>query len=417
MQSSLVLEYDRGNIKKFFMSSVPKRTRYLFKSIETKIMKGNNNMKNETTTIFALVRSYKLYIGKTRGRRISAVYSRHRCGEHAATCKHFAKPAPSPDLHILVRQEMKYCEAYKYVLAYIQAFCEAGYEILNHPRSIERSNDLKEDTQMIYNEIKTKNVSELLQSTRVSKVTDADIQLKEEDAANKKEKSDYQLTIRLTKRERDHFRQLSEDLHLNQHQTLLYLFDKCEKTDPVFLDFTGDSYLRVLFDCQKEEIERLKKEKQLLLEKFITSRDDKSKQLAVERKAFADVKAGIASYFALMKNATPIPLEIEYGLYRNTEDVDKFEYPENAGVYLFRPQMVLRGKGRYSALFIMGFDEKNNRYLKFRYYPKSNYVGIPIPDSTFSVRGAKWLVGCRAAKDCAMDLYCSFPVNICPKNF
>lgn len=372
-------------------------------------------MKDKIITIFALVKDNILYIGKSNGKRISAVYSRHRNGKHVSTHKHFAKPAPPPDLHILFRQPMQDFEAYKYVLSYIRLFREAGYQILNCPRSIERSYELKENTLEIFESIKTNNIPKLLQTTRITKITDADIKadrIIEKDTPN----ADCMLTIRLTKNERDRFRQIGATLNLNQHQTLLYLFDKCAQPDPFFIDLGGDSYLRILFDCQREEIEKLNTKNSALTKKLISYRDDNNKKLSSAREAFTDIKASISSYFAMMESTAPTPLEIEYGLYKNATDIKKYKYPENSGIFLIRPQMVLRGKGRYSAQFILGFDINTNRYLKFRFYPKQTYVGVPIPDSRFSTRGSMWLVGCKNANDGAMQLYCSLPMDIRQKN-
>ena len=368
-------------------------------------------MQTAVHTIYALVKDKEVYIGKTKGKRVSAVYSSHCCGEHAATCRRFAKPMPAPELHVLIRREMQDFEAYKYVLAYIRVFREAGYVILNAPRSIERSNDLKEDTQRIFDEIKPTGVSELLQSTKINKLTDADITMPEELAEDRKDNKCSHLTIRLTKEEKEHFQELGGSLHLNQRETLLYLFDKCKQEDPMFLDLEGDTYLRAILDCYRKDVARLRKANLELHEKLTASRDDKSKKLKDARESFAAVKASVAKYFSLQDSAVPIPLELEYGLYRQFEDVDMYEYPETAGTFQIRPQVVLRGHGRYSAWFVLGVTE-SGRYLKVRYYPRKDYVGVPIPDSRFTVRGSVWLVGCEAANDGAMDLYCSYPLMI-----
>lgn len=362
-------------------------------------------------TIYALIKGNKVYVGKTTGKRISAVYSAHMCGEKLATRANFAKPASAPDLHILHRSEMLPFVAYKYVIAYIRCFLDAGYEILNAPRSIERVRELKEDTKKIFTAIAPKSVPELLELTRVKKVTEADIRDKEVRGEGLKEKADCQLTIRLTQKEKAHFQKLGSDLHLNQHQTLLYLFDKCEQTDPMFIDLEGDSYLRALFDTYREEIQKLNKANENLHDKLMSSREDKNKKIAALNESLANIKTSVRAYFDLMENAMPIPLEIKYGLYSETTEAEKYKYPQTAGVYLIRPQMVLRGKGRYSAMFIMCYGE-NGEPLKFRYYPKKNYIGVPIPDSQFSMRGSKWLVGCWKASDGSMDLYASLPLTV-----
>lgn len=368
-------------------------------------------MKLKVHTIYALIRGETAYIGKTAGKRVSAVYSAHICGEKLATRADFAKPKPAPDLHILHRSEMLAFEAYKHTLAYIHFFNNAGYKILNSPRSIQRAYNLKEDTQRIFDGINSRSISELLELTSVNNVTEADIKPKKAHKEDEKKNADCQITIRLSQKEKAYFQKLGNKLHFNQHQTLLYLFDKCEQTDPVFLDLEGDSYLRVLFDAYREEIQKLNKANETLHDKLVASREDKNKKIAALNESLANIKTSVRAYFDLMENAMPIPLEIEYGLYHETAEAEKYKYPQTAGVYLIRPQMVLRGKGRYSAMFIMCYGE-NGEYLKFRYYPKKNYIGVPIPDSQFSMRGSKWLVGCREANDGSMDLYASFPLTV-----
>lgn len=368
-------------------------------------------------TIYVLKRGNKVYVGKTKGKRMSAVVSRHFCGKYMSTQRYFAKPSPAPDLHVLHRSEMPPFVAYKYVLAYIRYFIDTGYEILNAPRSIQRAQDLKEDTQEIFDRISRTDITEILEDTYIEKVTSADIR-SEKISDDTKKMAYTQLTIRLTTEEKKRFQELSANLNLNQRETLLYLFDKCNQTDPMFLDLEGDSYLRVLLDAYRAEIEKYKNINVSLLGQLKNYREDKNKKLLALRETIARINTIVTAYCGLMEKASPIPLKIEHGLYRGTEGIDRHKYPDTAGVYLIRPQMVLRGKGRYSAMFIICYGE-NGEHFKFRYYPKKNYVGVPIPDSPFSVRGSNWLVGCREANDGAMDLYSSFPLNVCfpDKNF
>ncbi|MBO5954249.1 MAG: hypothetical protein J6Q53_09095 [Oscillospiraceae bacterium] len=372
-------------------------------------------MNKKTFSIYALINDQKVYVGKTKGKRISAVFSYHRNGKNASTRTYFVKPAPAPECYLLRRSEMRAFEAYKWVLVYIRMFRDADYEILNCPRSIERSDNLKEDTQRIWAKIKSTSISELLLSTRIEKLTDADIAPIPQTTRNQKAKSTQTLTLRLTKDEKVHFQEIGANLNLNQHETLLYLFDKCNQSDPFFMDLGGDSYLRSLFDCQREEIKKLENANSKLSETIVAIQERERQNLKSARKMLVDIRTVVSAYFALMENSAPIPLEIECGLYRNNEYVENYKYPDNAGVYLIRPQMVLRGNGRYSALFILGI-AGNDEHYKFRYYPKKTYIGVPIPDSPFAVRGSLWLVACKESKDGAKDLYCSFPLTVtCPK--
>lgn len=368
-------------------------------------------MQLNSFTIYLLKGGNKVYVGKTKGKRISAVFSRHRCGKHMATQRYFAKPYPAPDLYILSRQELLSFEAYKTVLAYIRLFRESGYEILNCPSSIARSGDLKEDTQQIFEKIKVSNVSHLLQSTKLAKVTDGDITEKSVAAETATEKCNCQLTIRLTKKEREQFRQIGTSLNLNQHETLLYLYDKCNQNDPIFLDLEGDTYLRAILNSYRAENEKLKNLNAELQKKVLISRTDKKNKLEKQKAQMQALQHGIKEYFRLMESACKIPVSFEIGYYKNFPEKDTYKYPDNEGVYIFRPQEILRSKGRWGALFLLGIGDNEQQYM-FRFYPKSYYAGENIANSVFGKRGSVWLVGCEKSKDNAMDLIYAFPLEV-----
>ena len=57
------------------------------------------------------------YIGKTSGKRLSAVFSNHVCGKVAATSPYFGKmPDQYPALHLLETIHTSTAEAYRHVL-------------------------------------------------------------------------------------------------------------------------------------------------------------------------------------------------------------------------------------------------------------------------------------------------------------
>ena len=56
-------------------------------------------------------------------------------------------------------------------------------------------------------------------------------------------------------------------------------------------------------------------------------------------------------------------------------------------------------------------------YLKFRYYPRDRFLGIPLRATSYSYRNASWLIGHMPAPDGAMDVYAALPVDeIMPSN-
>lgn len=111
-----------------------------------------------------------------------------------------------------------------------------------------------------------------------------------------------------------------------------------------------------------------------------------------------------------MESACKIPVSFEIGYYKNFSEKEIYQYPENEGTYIFRPQEILRSKGRWGALFILGIGDNEEKYM-FRFYPKSYYAGENIPNSVFGKRGSVWLVGCKKAEDNAMDLIYAFPLE------
>lgn len=366
--------------------------------------------KTKLFRIFALLDGKQIYIGKTFSRRLSAVYHRHCRGELLATAC-FSQNSKKPTLHILCSEEMQAFEAYRYVLAFIHFFRNAGYEVLNCHRSIERSENIYVATQAIVDMLKTTEAEDLLADTLLKNPTEADIYSEAIMPRPEAEIADQKLTLRLTPSEKQHYMKIGDELALNQHDTLLYLLDKCNQTDPMFLDLEGDTYLRVLINAYRDEIEKLKIQNEAFAKKLTILRESAKEREVRLRESLADIAAGIYQYFDLMDNACVIPLEVEYGMYKEYENKAVYAYPEIPGFDVFRPQAVLRGCGRYSSLFILGVSKGGN-CLKFRYYPRKDYLGIPIPDSHFATRDSVWLINSKIANDGAVDLIGSFPLTV-----
>ena len=109
---------------------------------------GRHHTEIRQFRIFALVLGKALFVGKTTSPRISAVYSRHRCGSVAAT-RGILDQAERPTLHILEQVECTGAEAYRHVLAWIHLFQQAGYSSINHEATVASSEYLYPPTEAI----------------------------------------------------------------------------------------------------------------------------------------------------------------------------------------------------------------------------------------------------------------------------
>ena len=357
--------------------------------------------------IFALLYRRRIYIGKTFSRRLSAVYHRHCRGNIIATACFPEKPT----LHVLYSAKMQPFEAYRYILAFIHIFKNAGYEILNCSRSIERSENLHSATQAIVDTLLSTDPEVLLMDTLIKNPTDADM-LPEADTDKPEEViADQKITIRVASSEKQEYMKIGAELCLNQRETLQYLLAKAKQTDSGFLDFEGDGYLRALVNAYREENAKLKKRNAELYEKLTVSRVDKQEKLAQKNKQIEAIKNGIQQYFAMMHSICKIPVGFETGKYEDFLGVEQYQFPKEVGSYIFRPQEILRSKGRWGALFILGKGD-NDKLYKFRWYPKAYYAGLQIRDHIFGKHGSVWLVGCEKANDGAMDLIYAFPLEV-----
>lgn len=370
--------------------------------------------KSKFFRIVALLQGRKVYIAKTHSKRLSAMYHHHRRGEISATAC-FAESLQSPTIHILHSAEMQLFEAYQYVIAFIHIFKNAGYEILNCPNSIARSEDLHPATKALVDSLSPADPEALLGSTLIRNPTDADIHNDVSVTPPNVETADKKLTIRLTTAEKKRFCEIGANLALNQHDTLLYFFDKYVQANPFLLDCGDDSYIRGLVEAYREEIDKLKAKNEMLSAKLAALREAQKENTHHAQDTISEITTNIRTYLENMESATPVPLEIEYSAYKNYPNVTQYVFPENPGVYIIRPLAVLCGRGRYPARFIIGVDNNGN-YLKFRYYPRKHYLGTPIPDSRFAMRGSLWLVKCTQANDGAVDLIGSMPLTVRLRN-
>ena len=116
-----------------------------------------------------------IYIGKTAGRRISAVYSNHIHGKNAATEPFFGTEATErPSLHLLETLQIATADAYRHVLCWINLFQQKGYRVINHEKMQLQASHLRPQALDILKMLPQEDLPELLMRTRLVRLQDAD---------------------------------------------------------------------------------------------------------------------------------------------------------------------------------------------------------------------------------------------------
>ena len=358
--------------------------------------------KRKVYTIFALVFGKTVYIGKTISTCLSRVYRRHRRGEVQAT-NLFSIKGIKPTLHILARDEMELFEAYRWIVAYVKFFADAGYEVLNSIKTIENASDLHPETKCFVDQIAEENLNDLLQRTLVKKPSDADFCLNNE---IKLSPACEKLTVRISKWEKERFDCFSRKMHMTQRQMIQFLISYYETAEPDFPDWEKDIYVRAILGALREENAKLHKENEKYRKQISQWKPKSRKDEKIE-----NITRAISLYFSFMESSHPIPLVVERRMYKNYQYAKEYSYPQESGMYVVRVSAVLTGQGRYPAKFVLGTSEDGTQY-KFRYYPKKQFVGINPGNGSFMLRGSGWLFGCEEAADGAMDLVFAFPLEV-----
>lgn len=343
---------------------------------------GKHHTEIQKFRIYALVLDRNIFVGKTAANRMSAVYSRHRCGTVAATrgCLDRKK---APTLHILKELSCTGSEAYRHVLAWIRLFTEAGFVSLN-PFGTARSADcLYAQTEAIYQSIPQEPVERILTKTRVEKPGNADRKPVHIPLLQPKPEKNVQMNLRMSPRDKQMFDRFCKEKGLRARDALGLLLDQV----------TGeDSHRNQILASREKELEALRREKRPVPEKPAW---------------LGFLLPGIVRYIQLFYPPEPgkgLP-SYPYKRFRNQLPPEvRYEFPPEEGFLLLEAQATLWG--HHKARFLVGRGE-NGAYWKLRSYPRPHFAGVHIWDYP---PGTLWLVGCRRASDGAMEVTASFPV-------
>ena len=360
------------------------------------------------TTIFALRLGDDVFVGRTTARRISTVCYSHRRGEHEQTADVFGVSIRRPELYILDRITAHSTVAYRYVVAWVHVFEEAGYHILNLGDVRRHAADLHPETVVIVDEIMETPLEEHLAQCHCAKYTDADSPPSQgKPQVHNKPVSDpvtAKLTIRLSEEEKQKFDQAARSLRLTHRELLQYLIQFSPEED---------LFVSLLLKNHDNKSDRLKKRIKELEATVSAQREKLAKQADVYKNYVAMVRQGITEFMDYFTSTSTYPLALEvdwYDEYMRSCQTD-FVYPAEAGIAMVRPIAILRGHGRTPPLFVLAVTV-NGECIKLRYYPKQQYVGLFPTDHRFGVRGSAWLMGWQCAEENVMQLMFALPLQI-----
>lgn len=341
--------------------------------------------------IYALVLERDIFVGKTTSLRISAVYSRHRCGDVAATRGILDQPE-APSLHLLEELTCTGSEAYRHLLAWLHWFEAAGYCSLNHSRTAVASEELYPPTEEILGQISQLPVDELLTRTRLSKPSDGNRKPPRKFSLLPEPKKQVQMNLRMEEKDKKRFDQFCKKNGLKSREALGLLLDQLNQ---------DHAHLDRLLSNQKalhQENEALKNRLAMQQGQALSP---KERQLEAYLHFLKPIVAEYIRVIFPQKENHSLPT-FPYKWFQKQTST-RYEYPQE-GYLLLTAEALLWGRNR--ARFLVGQSE-DGKFRKIRYYSKESFVGVLPWDYPARTR---WLIGCRQASDSAMEIVAAFPL-------
>lgn len=373
--------------------------------------------------IFALITSDEIvYVGKTKGQSMSAVYRSHTKGKCYCTRNTIGQAGDNTQLFILSDIDACTSAAYRYVVAWTHIFLMAGYQVVNQPGVIDDAEDLYSETVRLVSELLTDPLEEILQRTLLERPSDADLpketcetELEANGGVQTKEET-VQLCVRLSENEKQTFNRFAEKMELTQRDALVYLLRKYER--PLFgsEDWLADQRTLKAQKQAEKKIKNLQEELSMTKEKLEQALNANPENLAPKMTArYKNVQDLVQLFFEMKapaKGVAPELPKLNYKKFvRSLPSSVRYEYPEGEGVYVFYPEVILYGDARPPVIFWLGrMDDGSLR--KLRVYEKWEFVGVSPMHGRFSVQGMAWLVSVRWSSDGAMDLIAALPLGV-----
>lgn len=367
--------------------------------------------------IYALVHENCVYVGKSSGKELAPIRWRHLRGENEHTRAHFSKTvAPDLQLFHLTTVHTDHRVAYRYAISFARMFLNNGYILLNSFGVTKNALDLDPATTRLLSQLEVIPLQVWLGSEAFEDKPNA---LNTEQPNAEKPKTGAateNISMRVYPEEKQYFAEAAKEAGISQHQFFAMLLEQHKYRDQDSPDWSCVDYVRIFLHCYKERIETQEKEIAALKEQLKQLKQTESNTLKNREVLSRD---GIAKFFQHFKpsNSEALPLSMDYynRFLRIHPGAHEYEYPETEDFFLFRPELILQGKGRNAARFIIGTDDGGRKTL-LRYYPKVYYTGLSFMNERFGLAGSLWMVRAERAKDGAMDVIFGLPLDIVCKS-
>ena len=378
---------------------------YLLSNVGGKTVKKKFYTEEKLYKIYALyddIAERRAYIGKTVS-KLSNVHSQHRRGHNRYTQELFETDLLEPEMVMLEEVTCTGAVAYKHVLAWIRWFEDNTFEMLNPDGMLNQSENMQEETQKIYEQISQLDFEEHLarcyQETRVV--------LRKGQEKREKEHASTQLCLRLTPTDKEAFRQYCERTKLRQTDAFAKLLhtsgENAEPDIQRLLELLEESEIR----CTK-----LTQENTQLRSGLTIPRSERIENSARVHFAFAQqaIREFVKTTYT-KDRYTDLPIkEFRYDDFKNRfPNAAQYQYPTEEGVYIVRLQALVWGKARNPVYFLM-CKTQEGEYLKFRFYQKKEFIGVPVRQSFYALLDSLWQFAGRMAPDGAVDLVAAFPL-------
>lgn len=375
-------------------------------------MNQNEKIKKQTR-IYAIIADHHVYIGKTTTKHLSAVYRNHIHGRSAPTRDTVIAHAQGmPVLHLL--EDLCACKsvAYRHIVAWVHIFAQADYTVVNRPGTLRQAADLHPQTQVLVAQLRVEPLEDILKRTRLAYHTAADkyppsIPEMPEKPANDSRET-MQLSVRMTRDEKEAFAQFATDWNMSQRDALLYLMQRYSK----IMTLQEELDMLAAQDKAQRTINRLqasneKLEQQITKLKTTTPESAAPHMTQVVRYA----QEGIKGYFASLPatEAPPLP-RLGYKRYmRRHPEATRYPYPDTQDYFDFIPTTILYGNAKPMVHFWIGQATDGSVY-KIRIYDKYDFVGISPLNEQYSRQEMLWYIRVRPAVDGAADLIFALPI-------
>ncbi len=376
--------------------------------------------------IYALMtRDDKVYIGKTMGKKMSAVYRHHTKGRCDHTSKTIGQAGEGTQMYVLEAIEACTSIAYRHVVAWVHIFLCEGYQVVNQQGIVEDAEDLHPETMQLVEELLGIPLAERLLSSRLVRPADAD--LPDEHRASRKidsptsapqntsKSATTQLCIRLTLEEKTRLSDYAARMGMTQRDAVMYLLEKHGRPMWGTREWREDQHTLKSQRQAHKTIQRLKDEKEMLEAKLEKVKTENPEIVAPKMTArYRSMQEFLGKYFEKQSPSVgelrPLPRWGYKRFMRSLQPGMRYDYPQDEGIYVFEPQAILYGEARPPVRFWVGLLE-NGSFCKLRLYEKWDYVGVSPGHKDYAVQGMRWLIRVRRAADGAMDLVAAMPLG------